>query len=95
MDFALSEEQSAIFDMAREFAAENIAPNAVEWDQAKHFPLDVIKQTAELGMAGIYVREDIGGSDLSRLDAALIFEALSTAARQQRRSFPSTICALG
>ncbi len=77
MDFALSEEQSAIFDMAREFAAENIAPNAVEWDQAKHFPLDVIKQTAELGMAGIYVREDIGGSDLSRLDAALIFEALS------------------
>lgn len=77
MDFALSEEQSAIFDMAREFAAENIAPHAVEWDQAKHFPLDVIKQTAELGMAGIYVRDDIGGSDLTRLDAALIFEALS------------------
>ncbi|WP_299346700.1 acyl-CoA dehydrogenase family protein [uncultured Maritalea sp.] len=77
MDFALSEEQSAIFEMAREFSMENIAPNAVEWDQAKHFPLDVIKKTAELGMAGIYTRDDIGGSDLTRLDAALIFEALS------------------
>jgi len=77
MDFALSEEQAAIFDMAREFSMENIAPNAVEWDQEKHFPLDVIKQTAALGMAGIYVRDDIGGSDLTRLDAALIFEALS------------------
>lgn len=77
MDFALTEEQSAIFEMAREFAMANIAPNAVEWDQAKHFPLDVIKQTAELGMAGIYTRDDIGGSDLTRLDAALIFEALS------------------
>ena len=77
MDFAPTEEQTAIFEMAREFAMENIAPNAVEWDQAKHFPLDVIKQTAELGMAGIYTRDDIGGSDLTRLDAALIFEALS------------------
>lgn len=77
MDFALSEEQSAIFEMAREFSMENIAPHAVEWDQAKHFPLDVIKKTAELGMAGIYTRDDIGGSDLTRLDAALIFEALS------------------
>lgn len=77
MDFALSEEQSAIFEMAREFSMENISPHAVEWDQAKHFPLDVIKKTAELGMAGIYTRDDIGGSDLTRLDAALIFEALS------------------
>jgi len=77
MDFALSEEQSAIFEMAREFSMENIAPHAVEWDQAKHFPLDVIKKTAELGMAGIYTHDDIGGSDLTRLDAALIFEALS------------------
>ncbi len=77
MDFALTEEQEAIFDMARNFAMDNIAPKAVEWDQAKHFPADVIKEAANLGFAAIYVREVSGGSGLSRLDAALIFEALS------------------
>lgn len=77
MDFALTEEQEAIFDMARNFAMDNIAPKAVEWDQAKHFPIDVIKEAANLGFAAIYVRESSGGSGLSRLDAALIFEALS------------------
>ena len=77
MDFALGEEQEAIFEMAKSFAIENITPNVVEWDQKKHFPVDVIRQTAELGMAGIYVREDVGGTALSRLDATLIFEALS------------------
>ncbi|PCJ85070.1 MAG: acyl-CoA dehydrogenase [Hyphomicrobiales bacterium] len=77
MDFALTEEQSAIYDMARSFADENIAPFAIEWDEKRHFPIDVIRQTAELGMAGIYVGEEHGGSALSRLDATLIFEALS------------------
>ena len=77
MDFALSEEQEAIRDMARRFAADELAPNAAKWDEEKHFPVDVIKKTAELGLAGIYTRDDVGGSDLGRLDAALIFEALS------------------
>lgn len=77
MDFSLSEEQSAIFEMARSFSDEHIAPKAIKWDQTEHFPTDVIKKTAELGMAGIYVREEHGGSGLSRLDATLIFEALS------------------
>lgn len=77
MDFSLSEEQSAIFEMARSFSDEHIAPKSIEWDQTQHFPMDVIKKTAELGMAGIYVREEHGGSGLSRLDATLIFEALS------------------
>lgn len=77
MDFSLSEEQSAISEMARSFSDEHIAPNAIEWDQTQYFPADVIKKTAELGMAGIYVREEHGGSGLSRLDATLIFEALS------------------
>ena len=77
MDFALSEEQEAIQDMARRFAAEELAPNAEAWDEQKHFPVDVIKKSAELGLAGIYTREDVGGSGLGRLDAALIFEALS------------------
>jgi len=77
MDFALSDEQHAIQEMAQRFAADELAPHAAEWDEKKHFPVDVIKKSAELGLAGIYTREDVGGSGLGRLDAALIFEALS------------------
>ena len=77
MDFALTEEQAAIQEMARTFAAEELAPFAAEWDEKKHFPVDVIRKSAALGLAGIYTREDVGGSGLGRLDAALIFEALS------------------
>ena len=77
MDFALTEEQEAIQEMARRFAADELAPHAAEWDEKKHFPVDVIRKSAELGLAGIYTREDVGGSGLGRLDAALIFEALS------------------
>jgi len=77
MDFALSDEQSAIFEMARSFADENMAPHAVEWDQTGTFPLETVRSAAELGMAGIYVGEEHGGSGLTRLDATLIFEALS------------------
>jgi alkylation response protein AidB-like acyl-CoA dehydrogenase len=76
--FGLTEEQHSIRDMARAFAAEKLAPHALRWDAEKHFPLDVIRSVAELGMGGIYVREDVGGSGLKRLDAALVFEALST-----------------
>jgi len=79
MLFALSEDQTAIRDMARDFAAEKIAPKALEWDEKKHFPIDVLREAAALGMGGIYVRDDVGGSGLTRFDAALIFEALSTA----------------
>ncbi|MEM9331044.1 MAG: acyl-CoA dehydrogenase family protein [Pseudomonadota bacterium] len=79
MDFALTEEQTAIYDMAFAFGQENIAPHAIQWDETDHFPKDVIRSVGELGMAGIYVREDVGGSGLARLDAALIFEALAYA----------------
>ncbi len=78
MDFALNEDQTLIQDMALRFADEQLAPNAEEWDEQKHFPIDVIKSTAELGLLGIYTRDDVGGSGLGRLDAALIFEALSS-----------------
>ncbi|WP_370335519.1 acyl-CoA dehydrogenase family protein [Parvularcula marina] len=77
MDFALNDEQQAIQDMARRFAADELAPNAARWDEEKHFPVDVIKKTGELGLAAIYAPEEIGGSALSRLDAVLVFEALS------------------
>jgi len=76
MDFALSEEQETIFDTARSFAVERMAPHALAWDEEKTLPDDVLRALAELGMAAIYVRDDYG-SGLSRLDAALIFEALS------------------
>jgi alkylation response protein AidB-like acyl-CoA dehydrogenase len=76
--FALNDDQIAIRDMALAFAAENLAPHAVEWDERKHFPVDVMREGAALGMGGVYIAEDVGGSGLTRLDAALIFEALST-----------------
>lgn len=77
MDFSLSDEQVAIQDMALDFTKERLAPDAVDWDERGFFPVDVIRECAALGMASIYVPEEHGGSGLSRLDGALIFEALS------------------
>ena len=79
MDFALSEEQAAIFDMAQAFGAKHIAPHARDWEAAGTIPKDLWPKLAELGFAGLYVSEDTGGSGLSRLDATLVFEALSMA----------------
>lgn len=79
MDFSLSQEQAAIFDMASAFAAEYIAPNAQDWDTAGEIPRSLWPQLAELGFGGLYVSEDSGGSGLSRLDATLVFEAVSGA----------------
>ena len=77
MDFALNDDQRAIQHMASGFAAERLAPHSAEWDEKKHFPVDVLREAASLGFAGIYVQDDVGGSGLSRLDASIIFEALS------------------
>lgn len=77
MDFALTEEQQAIFDMARDFGAEHMAPHAREWEEAGTIPRDLWAKVAELGLGGVYVSEDYGGSGLSRLDATLVFEALA------------------
>ena len=79
MDFALSEEQTAIFDMAKDFGATHIAPFAREWEAAGEIPKTLWPQLAELGFGGLYVREQSGGSGLTRLDATLVFEALSMA----------------
>ncbi|WP_338824473.1 isobutyryl-CoA dehydrogenase [Bradyrhizobium septentrionale] len=78
MQFALNEDQIAVRDMARAFAAEKIAPHALEWDEKKHFPVDVMREAAGLGIGGIYIKDDVGGSAMTRFDAALIFEALAT-----------------
>src|SRR5258708_11900180 len=77
MHFALTEEQAAIQETALTFAKERIAPNAGDWDERSHFPVDVIRETAALGMATIYVPAEKGGSGLSRMDGALIMEALA------------------
>ena len=77
MQFTLNEDQIAVRDMARDFAAEKIAPHAVRWDEEKYFPVEVMREAAKLGIGGIYIRDDVGGSALTRFDAALIFEALA------------------
>ena len=77
MDFNLTDDQRAIEDAARAFAAAELAPHSARWDEESHFPVDVLKKAAELGFAGLYVKEDVGGSALSRLDASIVFEQLS------------------
>lgn len=76
--FELPEDTLALRDTARDFARERIAPHAIRWDEERHFPLDVLREAAGLGMAGLYVREESGGAGLTRLDAAVVFEALAT-----------------
>ncbi|KQS56205.1 acyl-CoA dehydrogenase [Brevundimonas sp. Leaf363] len=77
MHFALTDDQRAIQDAARAFSADLLAPNAAEWDETKHFPVDVMRQAAEMGFCGIYTGEEHGGMGLGRVEAAVIFEELS------------------
>ncbi len=77
MDFTLSAEQEAFHDLARRFAESELAPHAAEWDRDCTFPVEALRKAAALGFGGIYVRDDVGGSNLTRLDAALIFEGLA------------------
>lgn len=79
MDFTLTEEQLAIRDMAREFAENEMAPFAAEWDKNHIFPVDTLRKAASLGLAALYVKEGVGGTGLNRLASALIFEELATA----------------
>lgn len=77
MTLVFTEEQEMIRDTAAGFARDRLTPNAAAWDETGHFPVDVIKDAAELGFAGIYVRDDVGGSGFGREDAVMIFEQLS------------------
>lgn len=79
MNFDLNEEQIAIRDMARDFAEQEIMPYAKEWDEKHVFPVETLRKAAALGMAAIYIRNDVGGSELNRLAAAIIFEELAAA----------------
>lgn len=77
MDFALTDDQRAIQDAARAFAEGQLAPHSAEWDETKHFPVDVMRQAAEMGFCGIYTGEEHGGMALGRVESAVIFEELS------------------
>ena len=79
MDFSLSSEQTAIFDMAYEFGQEHIAPFARDWEKQGTIPKELWPKVAQLGLGGIYVSDEMGGSGLSRLDATLVFEAVAMA----------------
>ncbi|MES2906273.1 MAG: acyl-CoA dehydrogenase family protein [Pseudomonadota bacterium] len=83
MDFNLNEDQQAFRDMARGFAEEQLQPHAREWDEKSIFPVETMRAAAQLGFGGIYIKEDVGGSGLKRIDAAIIFEQLA-------RGCPST-----
>jgi alkylation response protein AidB-like acyl-CoA dehydrogenase len=77
MQFALNEDQIVIREMARDFSAGRIAPYALKWDEEKFFPVATMREAAALGIGGIYIRNDVGGSGMTRFDAALVFEALA------------------
>jgi alkylation response protein AidB-like acyl-CoA dehydrogenase len=77
--FGLDEDERVIAEAAAEFAAKRLAPHALDWDERKHFPVDAMREAAEMGMAAVYCSEDVGGSGLRRLDAVRIFEQLATA----------------
>ena len=79
MDFELSDDQRAVRDAAQAFADGEFAPHAAAWDRDCTFPVEALRKAAALGFAGIYVRDDVGGSGLGRIEAALVFEALASA----------------
>ena len=77
MHFSLSEEQNILYNTAREFGEETIAPNAIEWEKKEEIPRKLLKEAGTLGLGGIIVSEEDGGSGMSRLDGTLVFEALA------------------
>src|SRR3954468_21399604 len=77
MDFDLTEDQRAFQATARQFARDEMAPKARAWDETATFPVAELRKAAALGFGGIYVKDDVGGSALSRLDATIIFEELA------------------
>ncbi|MBF7072705.1 acyl-CoA dehydrogenase family protein [Glaciecola sp. MH2013] len=78
MDFELSDDQKAFAETAKQFADQELAPNAAKWDAEHIFPIEAIKKAGELGFCGLYTPEESGGLGLSRLDSSIIFEQLST-----------------
>ena len=86
MDFALSEEQLQIREMVEGFAAERLAPNAGRWDREAHFPLDEMRELAGLGLAGVFVDPEYGGSGMGRLDGAIAGQTVTLLAESVVRA---------
>ena len=85
MDFGLSEELQMLREMARDFAAEKIAPNADEWDEKHYLPYEeVIKPMAELGFFGTVIPEEYGGNDMGWLAAIILTEEIARASSSLR-----------
>ncbi len=93
--FRLSDDERAISDTARDFAAEYLAPGAIEWDQNKHFPVDVLRKAGALGMGGIYIREDVDGSGLTGSTASGSSSSSRRAARRSPPTYRSTTWSRG
>ncbi|MFJ1724266.1 MULTISPECIES: acyl-CoA dehydrogenase family protein [unclassified Streptomyces] len=74
----LTEDQQALVETTLDFAQDHLAPHALDWDRDKYFPVDVLRKAAGLGIGGVYVREECGGSGLTRADGVLVFETLSS-----------------
>jgi alkylation response protein AidB-like acyl-CoA dehydrogenase len=77
VNFDLTEDQQMFADTAKQFSDSELLPNAAKWDQEHIFPKDIIAQAGELGFCALYTSEDVGGLNLSRLDASIIFEQLA------------------
>src|SRR4029079_1091701 len=75
----MDDDERVLVETAAAFAAKRLAPHALQWDADKHFPIDVLRASAEIGIAAIYCSEEVGGSGLRRLDAVRIFEELAAA----------------
>src|ERR1700694_157140 len=89
MDFDLSDEQRAFADTARQFARDDWLPQAPGWDEREEFPEEALRRAAALGFAGIYVKDEFGGSGLTRVDATIIFEELAAACVSTAGDFSS------
>ena len=74
----LTSVQREYYELARQFADKELAPHAAKWDAEEIFPVETMRAAAQLGFGAIYVKEDVGGSELTRFDGSVIFEALST-----------------
>ncbi len=72
-----TEERAAILEAVRDFAEHELAPHALEWDEQKHFPREALRRAGELGLGGICIREDVGGSGLTRADSVAVVEELA------------------
>ncbi len=76
-DFSQSEHQQMVGRMARDFAEKNIRPHVMEWDEAQYFPIEVFKQLGELGMMGVVVPEEYGGSGFGYLEYVTVVSEIA------------------